>query len=156
MDISCGGENPALQEAVSKETRAVESISNGFSFNDFWMVMDNAPEENSLTVQADTPTKIGEALFYAREDLSMIQIAYTATYTLEQTTLVEAEVFVDETSVYKTQENQLPEENRITVTTGYELSGKGSHKVEVYLTVTEATINVSGVLSANAASNAGE
>lgn len=156
MDISCGGENPALQDAVSKETRAVESISNGFSSNDFWMVMDKAPEQNSLTVQADTPTKIGEALFYAREDLSMIQIAYTATYTLEQTTLVEAEVFVDETSVYKTQENQLPEENRITVTTGYELSGKGSHKVEVYLTVTETTLDVSGVLSANAASNAGE
>ena len=156
MDISCGGENPALQDAVSKETRAVESISNGFSSHDFWMVMNNAPEENSLTVQADTPTKIGEVLFYAREDLSMIQIAYTATYTLEQTTLVEAEIFVDETSVYKTQENQLPEENRITVTTGYELSGKGSHKVEVYLTVTEATINVSGVLSANSASGTGE
>lgn len=156
MDISCGGENPALQEAMSKETRAVESISNGFSFSDFWMVVNSAPEQNSLTVQADTPTKVGEVLFFAKEALSMIQIAYTATYTLEKTTLVEAEVFVDTVSVYKTQENQFPEENRLTVTTGYELSGKGSHKVEVYLTVTETTLDVSGVLSANAASNAGE
>ena len=145
MQISCGGENPALNEVSTRESKAIERVSSDLYSSDvFWMVMDNAPEEATVTVPADTPTKIGEALFYAKEDLSMIQIAYTATYLLEKTTLVEIEVFVDEVSVYKTKENQFPEENRISVTTGAEVSGKESHKVEVYVTVTEATLDIGG------------
>ena len=144
MDISCGGENPALQEAKTKETRAVENMSSGGGNGDFWIVIDNAPGDNSLTIPADTATKIGEALFYAKEELSTFEISYTATYTLLKTTLVETEVFVDDESIYKTQENQWPGENRLTVTTGYELRGTGSHKVEIYLTVTESTLDVGG------------
>ena len=144
MDISCGGENPALQEAKSKETKALESASGRSYNNDFWMVTDEAPEENQVIVPADTATKIGEALFYAKEALSMFQVAYTATYNLFKTTMVEVEVFVDETSVYKTQENQWPGENRVTVTTGCEVQGVGSHKVEIYVTVTESTLDVGG------------
>jgi len=144
MDISCGGENPALQEAKSKETKALESASGSSYNNDFWMVTDEAPEENQVIVPADTATKIGEALFYAKESLSMFQVAYTATYNLFKTTMVEVEVFVDETSVYKTQENQWPGENRVTVTTGCEVQGVGSHKVEIYVTVTESTLDVGG------------
>jgi hypothetical protein len=70
----------------------------------------------------------------------MLHVSYTASYVLASNSLVEAEVFVDQTSVYKTQENQLIGENRRTVTTGYEMSGKGDHKVSVYLTVKETTL----------------
>lgn len=144
MDISCGGQNPALQEAKSKETKALESAGGNSYNNDFWIVKNDAPDANSVTILADTATKIGEALFYAKEALSMFQVSYTATYKLEKTTLVESEVFVDEVSVYKTQENQWPGENRMTVTTGCEVSGTGSHKVEVYLTVKESTLDIGG------------
>lgn len=144
MDISCGGENPERQEARSKETRAVESITNGGGNSDFWMVMNNAPEENTVVIPADTATKIGEVLFYAKEELTTIQVSYTATYKLDKTSLVEAYVYVDEVFVYKTQENKWPGENSTTVTTGYELSGKGSHKVEIYLLVTESTLDIGG------------
>ena len=145
MQISCGGENPALNEVSTRESKAIERVSSDLYSSDvFWMVMDNAPEEATVTVPADTPTKIGEALFYAKEELNMLQITYTATYTLEKTALVEIEVFIDEVSVYKTQENQFPEENRLTVTTGAEIRGKESHKVEIYVTVTEATLDIGG------------
>ena len=140
MDISCGGEDPSLQKVQSKNTKAIENISsNGGYLDEFWMVMGNAPDTQT-TVAANTSTKIGEALFYAKEALSMLHVSYTASYVLASNSLVEAEVFVDQTSVYKTQENQLIGENRLTVTTGYEMSGKGDHKVSVYLTVKETTL----------------
>lgn len=147
MDISCGGENPALQEAQSKEAKALETASST-GLNDFWIVIDNAPEENAVTIQADTPTKIGEALFYAKEALSMLEVSYTATFSLYKTSLLEAEIFIDEESVYKTQENLWPNENRLTLTTGCEVLGSGSHKVEVFLTVKESTLDIgeAGVL----------
>ena len=143
MDISCGGEDPSLINAQSKETKAIESLSSGSGYNDdFWMVIGSAPESASVTVQADTPTKIGEVLFYAKEALSMFEVNYTAAYVLNDASLVEAEVFVDNVSVYKTQENQLNGENRLTVTTGAETGTKGSHTVNVYLKVTGTTLNV--------------
>ena len=145
MNISCGGANPALQEAKTKETKAIESASSGSGYNDdFWMVMDNAPDDETVEIEADSATKISEALFYAKEELSMLQVAFTATYSLLKTALVEVEVFVDETSIYKTKENQWPGENRLTVTTGYELEGTGSHKVKVYFTVKESTLDIGG------------
>ena len=143
MDISCGGENPALQEALSKEAKALETASSA-GLNDFWIVIDNAPEENTVTIQADTPTKIGEALFYAKEALSMFEVNYTATYVLEKTTLIELEVKVDNVTVYKTQENQWPEENRITVTTGCTTDTAGSHSVSIWITIKESTLDVGG------------
>lgn len=144
MDISCGGENPALQEAKTKETRAIENISSGGGNSDFWMAISSSPEENSVTIQKDVATKMGEVLFYAKEAISMIQISYTATYDLEKTSLLETEIFVDEVSIYKTKENQWIGENQHTVTTGYEVHGTGSHKVEIYLTVKESTLDVGG------------
>lgn len=143
MDISCGGENPALQEAQTKESKALETFS-GNGLSNFWLVIDSAPDVNTLTITADDAVKVGEALFYAKDEISTLQVSYTATFNLLKTSLVKTEVFIDDVSIYKTQENQWPGENRLTVTTGWEVRGTGSHKVEVFLTVTESTLDVSG------------
>ena len=143
MDIACGGENPALQEAQSRESKALENMDSGSLGESLWMVMGNAPA-SATTISANTATKVGEAMFYAKDDLSMLQIAYTAYYVLNKMALIEAEIFVDSTSVYKTKQNQLTDVNALTVTTGYELGGKESHTVQVYLTVKEATVDIGG------------
>lgn len=158
MDLSCGGEDPALQGAKSKETKAIESVSSGSGYNDdFWMVMNNAPENASVTINADTPTKLGEALFYAKEANSMFEVNYTATYMLEKSALVVLEVMIDDTVVYQTKENQFPEENRITVTTGCTTDTAGSHTISIWITITEATLDIGGggVLMAKSVSSNG-
>ena len=144
MDISCGGENPALQESRSKDTKAIDSVSSGNNGADFWMVMDNAPAETSITIQKNTPTEVGEALFYASKDLSMLAIAYTASFELSETVLAKAYVYVDETLVYTMAKNLLPNENSLTVTTGCEVSDKGSHAVSVKLEIRDTTLTISG------------
>ena len=145
MDISCGGEDPSLQTAQSKVTKAIESMSSGSGYtDDFWMVIDSSPEAASTVIEADIPTKIGECLFYAKEALSMFEVNYTATYVLEKTSMIEVEVKVDDVVVYKTQENQWVGENRVTVTTGCETNTTGSHTVSIWITVTESTLDVGG------------
>ena len=146
MAISCGGANPALNEVTTRESKAIERVSSDLYSGDlFWMVMDNAPPENAVVITAkNTPTKIGEALFYASKDKSMMSIAYTATFMLNITTLVRVKIYVDSTLVYTTQENLWPNENRLTATTGYELDGKGSHSVSVYLEIDDSTLDTGG------------
>ena len=145
MNISCGGANPALQEAKTKETKAIESASSGSGYNDdFWMVIGSAPDEDTVTVLENTPTKIGEVLFYAKEEMSEFEVSYTATYILEKTTLIELEVKVDDETVYKTQENQWPAENRITVTTGCKTDTAGSHAVSIWITAKESSLDIGG------------
>lgn len=146
MAISCGGANPALNEVSTRESKAIERVSSDvYSGDQFWMYMDNAPEDSAVSITAkNTPTKIGEVLFYAAKEKNMLQIAYTATFLLEITTLVRVKVYVDETLIYTTEENMWPNENRLTVTTGYELDGKGSHSVSAWLEIDDSTLDVGG------------
>ena len=137
MDIRCGGENPALQEARSKEAKALDSIdsgSNAYYDDHFFMVVGSAPD-SATTLSAGTATKIGEVLFNAQEELVTVQIGYTATYVLNAACDVEAEIFVDNTSVYKVTDTQHSGNNTLTVVTGYDFEGKGSHSASVYLKV---------------------
>ena len=141
MTLSCGGENPALATAESRETKALESMSSSGSYGeDLWMVMGNAPSADSVTVAANTDTQIGEALLYAKEANSIVQIAYTATYVLSSTALVIGKLYVDSTLVYTVKQNQLVGENKLTITTGYQFAGMGSHTVKAYIRVEETTI----------------
>lgn len=141
MSLSCGGENPALMTAESKESKALEGMSANNSYGeDLWLLMNNAPAAQSVTVAADTETLVGEILLYAKEVNSMIQITYTAAYSLSQEALVTARLVVDTETVYTVLQNQNAGVNSITVTTGYQFRGTGSHAVRAYLTVSESTI----------------
>ena len=146
MTISCGGANPALNEVSTRESKAIERVSSDvYSGDQFWMYMDNAPDESAVSITAkNTPTKIGEVLFYAAKEKNMLNIAYTATFMLEITTLVRVKIYADNTLIYTTEENMWPNENRLTVTTGYELDGKGSHSVSAWLEIDDSTLDVGG------------
>ena len=146
MTISCGGANPALNEVSTRESKAIERVSSDvYSGDQFWLYMDNAPDESAVSITAkNTPTKIGEVLFYAAKEKNMLNIAYTATFMLEITTLVRVKIYVDDTLIYTTEENMWPNENRLTVTTGYELDGKGSHSVSAWLEIDDSTLDVGG------------
>jgi hypothetical protein len=152
MDISCGGANPALQESKSKEAKAIDNVSSGNNGVDFFMVMNNSPEDAAVTILHDTPTRIGDVLFFATKDRSMLNIAYTATFELDITALVRVYLYLDAfpedetpgTPIYVTEENMWPYENRLTVTTGHELEGRDSHELAVYLEVTESTLDIGG------------
>lgn len=141
MSLSCGGENPALMTAESKESKALEGMSANSSYGeDLWMLMGNAPAGQSVTIAADTETIMGEILLYAKEINSMIQIAYTAAYSLSTAALVTVRLAVDTETVYTVVQNQIAGVNSITATTGYQFRGTGSHAVRAYLTVSESTI----------------
>lgn len=145
MSLSCGGENPALMTAESKESKALEGMSSNSSYGeDLWLLMNNAPSGQSVTVAADTETLVGEILLYAKEANSMVQIAYTAAYNLAKTALVTVRLAVDEETVYTVEQNQFVGVNKITATTGHQFRGTGSHAVRAYLTVSEATIDIGG------------
>lgn len=135
-DLRCGGENPALQEARSKEAKAIETMDSGGNawYDDhFFMAIGSAPGSDSV-LNAGTAVKVGEVLFNAQEELVTVQIAYSANYTLSADCAVKAEIFVDEDSVYTVRDSQHEGENTITVVTGYDFKGKGSHRASVYLT----------------------
>ena len=138
MEMRCGGENPALQEVRSRENKAIENIdsgSNAYYSDHFFMEVGSAPA-SAATLTEGTATKVGELLFNAQEELVTVQIAYTATYVLSADAAVEAEIFMDEDSVYTVSDSQHSGQNTLAVVTGYDFSGKGSHNVSVYLTVT--------------------
>lgn len=144
MDISCGGENPALMDAESKESKAIEGMSASAAEGDnLWLLMGDAPSSN-LTIHADTETLVGEILLYAKEINSMVQIAYTATYELSKTALVTVKFVVDEADVYSVEQNQFIGENKITATTGHQFRGTGSHSVKAYLKVSESSLDTGG------------
>ena len=137
MDLHCGGEDPALQEVRSKEAKAISSMDNGSNayYDDhFFMEIGSAPSAATV-VTAGTAAKVGELLFYAEQAVVTVQIAYTVTYVLSDDVVVEAEIFVDSTSVYKVQDTQDAGANTLSVVTGYDFNGDGSHSVEVYLNV---------------------
>ena len=77
-------------------------------------------------------------LFNAVEDLVTVQIAYSANYVLSADCAVKAEIFVDEDSVYTVRDSQHSGVNTLTVVTGYDFKGKGSHRASVYLTAAGA------------------
>lgn len=144
MSLSCGGENPALMTAESKESKALDGMSSSSNYGeDLWMLMGNAPAAQ-ITIEANTETLVGEILLYAKEINSMIQISYTAAYNLAKTALVTVRLAVDEDTVYTVEQNQFIGTNKITATTGYQFHGTGSHAVRAYLTVSEATIDIGG------------
>ena len=138
MDIRCGGENPALQEARSKEAKALDNIdsgSNAYFSDHFFMEVESAPN-SATTLTSGTAVKVGELLFNAEDELVTVQIAYTATYVLSADSVVEAEIFMDQDSIYTVNDSQNSGSNTMTVVTGYYFNGKGSHNVSIYLTVT--------------------
>lgn len=139
-DLHCGGENPALQEVRTKESKAIETMDSGGNawYDDhFFMAIGSAPGSDSV-LNSGTAVKVGEVLFNAQEDLVTVQIAYSANYTLSADCAVKAEIFVDEDTVYTVRDTQHGGENTLTVVTGYDFKGKGSHKASVYLTAAEA------------------
>lgn len=139
-DLRCGGENPALQEVRSKEAKAIETMDSGGNawYDDhFFMAIGSAPGSDSV-LNAGTAVKVGEVLFNAQEELVTVQIAYSANYTLSADCTVKAEIFVDEDSVYTVQDTQHAGVNTLTVVTGYDFEGKGSHRASVYLTAAGA------------------
>jgi hypothetical protein len=145
MSLSCGGENPALMTAESKESKALEGMSANNSYGeDLWMLMGNAPVGQSVTIAADTETLVGETMLYAKEANSMLQIAYTAAYNLEKTALVTVRLAVDTETAFTVSQNQFTGINKITATTGYQFHGTGGHSVRAYLTVSKATIDIGG------------
>mgnify|MGYP006874720036 FL=1 len=99
------------------------------------MEVGSAPD-SSTTLTSGTAVKVGELLFNAEDELVTVQIAYTATYVLSANSVVEAEIFMDQDSIYTVNDSQNSGSNTMTVVTGYDFKGKGSHNVSIYLTVT--------------------
>lgn len=138
MDISCGGENPALVSLETQGEKTVSGLSGKSSIgDDLWLLMGNAPA-TTITIPANTETQVGEIPLYAKEANSMIQIAYTATYTLSASSLVTLRLVLDSDTVYTVKQVQEAGYNKLTATTGYEFSGEGEHTVKAYITVSSS------------------
>jgi hypothetical protein len=146
-EIACNGADPALSDAVIKENRTEESLVNyvesDLSSNTLWMVVGSFPERQSV-IPKDVQFEVASLSFYAIKEKNVIQIAFTATYVLDGTSLINTYVYVDNNLVYQTKENQWPQENRIALTTGYEVNGKGNHTAKVIVVITDSTLDIGG------------
>lgn len=146
-EIACNGADPALSDAVIKENRTEESLANqvdsGMSTDTMWMVAGSFPERQSV-IPKDVQFEVASLSFYAIKEKNVIQIAFTATYVLDGTSLINTYVYVDNNLVYQTKENQWPQENRIALTTGYEVNGKGNHTAKVIVVITDSTLDIGG------------
>jgi hypothetical protein len=130
-----------------KENRTEESLANqvdsGMSMDTMWMVVGDYPARQSV-IPKDVQFEVASLSFYAIKEKNVIQIAFTATYVLDGTSLINTYVYVDNNLVYQTKENQWPQENRIALTTGYEVNGKGNHTAKVIVVITDSTLDIGG------------
>lgn len=144
MSLQCGGENPMLQDAKSRTTKAVEGAStggqfagNGLTGNSFFIEM-NA-NEKWVELSAENGEFSTEDLNVLRltttTDITRIQIAWTCVLRVdEKQEYTNVYVNVDNYSIYMVTEEHLEEGiHTMSLTTGYEIEGAGEHEIRIEL-----------------------
>lgn len=137
MDIACGGENPALMEAQTKESKAIDGLNDGTSTSgttyvssDFWIMLDTFPTEQVYIRDESMTTEVE---IQSTVDKTRTQIAWTAGYTLSEAATVTARVTLDDDTVYEVSDLQTAGAHVLNVTTGHEITAQGKYYIRVFL-----------------------
>lgn len=134
--IKCVGENPRLNQAKSRYTKDIEGLlaqSEGMDgTSTFWMSDAYSPADLAV---ADTETVVTSTQFEIQTDKSRGEIIWTGTYTLDQSSVITANVYLDDKLIYSCKDFRMTGNAVLTITTPFEsLRGdEGVHEVKIAL-----------------------
>ena len=134
--IKCVGENPRLNQAKSRYTKDIEGLlaqSEGIEgTSTFWMSDAYSPSDMAIE---ETETVVTATQFEIQTDKSRGEIIWTGTYTLNEPSLVTANVYLDDRLIYSCRDWRMSGNTTLTVSTPFEIQrgDEGIHEVKISL-----------------------
>lgn len=134
--IKCVGENPRLNQAKSRYTKDIEGLlaqQEGIEgTSTFWMSDAYSPADMAV---AETETVVTATQFEIQTDKSRGEIIWTGTYTLDEPSVVTANVYLDDRLIYSCRDYHLSGNATLTVSTPFEIQrgDEGVHEVKIAL-----------------------
>ena len=134
--IKCVGENPRLNQAKSRYTKDIEGLlaqQEGIEgTSTFWMSDAYSPADMAV---AETETVVTATQFEIQTDKSRGEIIWTGTYTLDEPSVVTANVYLDDKLIYSCRDYHLSGNATLTVSTPFEIQrgDEGVHEVKIAL-----------------------
>ena len=134
--IKCVGENPRLNQAKSRYTKDIEGLlaqNEGVEgTSTFWM--SDAYSAADMAI-AEEETVVTATQFEIQTDKSRGEIIWTGTYSLDEPSIVTANVYLDDKLVYSCRDNRLSGNTTLTVSTPFEIrrGDEGVHEVKIAL-----------------------
>ena len=134
--IKCVGENPRLNQAKSRYTKDIEGLlaqNEGVEgTSTFWM--SDAYSAADMAI-AGEETVVTATQFEIQTDKSRGEIIWTGTYSLDEPSVVTANVYLDDRLIYSCRDNRLTGNTTLTVSTPFEIQrgDEGVHEVKIAL-----------------------
>ena len=133
--IKCVGENPRLNQAKSRYTKDIEGLlaqQEGVEgTSTFWMSDAYSAADMAITEEA----VVTATQFEIQTDKSRGEIIWTGTYSLDEPSIVTANVYLDDRLIYSCRDNRLSGNTTLTVSTPFEIQrgDEGVHEVKIAL-----------------------
>ena len=133
--IKCVGENPRLNQAKSRYTKDIEGLlaqSEGIEgTSTFWMSDAYSAADMAITEE----TVVTATQFEIQTDKSRGEIIWTGTYSLDEPSIVTANVYLDDKLIYSCRDSRLSGNTTLTVSTPFEIQrgDEGVHEVKIAL-----------------------
>ena len=133
--IKCVGENPRLNQAKSRYTKDIEGLlaqQEGVEgTSTFWMSDAYSAADMAITEE----TVVTATQFEIQTDKSRGEIIWTGTYSLDEPSIVTANVYLDDRLIYSCRDSRLSGNTTLTVSTPFEIQrgDEGVHEVKIAL-----------------------
>ena len=133
--IKCVGENPRLNQAKSRYTKDIEGLlaqQEGIEgTSTFWMSDAYSAADMAITKE----TVVTATQFEIQTDKSRGEIIWTGTYSLDEPSIVTANVYLDDKLIYSCRDSRLSGNTTLTVSTPFEIQrgDEGVHEVKIAL-----------------------
>lgn len=133
--IKCVGENPRLNQAKSRYTKDIEGLlaqQEGVEgTSTFWMSDAYSAADMAITKEA----VVTATQFEIQTDKSRGEIIWTGTYSLDEPSIVTANVYLDDRLIYSCRDSRLSGNTTLTVSTPFEIQrgDEGVHEVKIAL-----------------------
>ena len=133
--IKCVGENPRLNQAKSRYTKDIEGLlaqNEGIEgTSTFWMSDAYSAADMAVTEE----TVVTATQFEIQTDKSRGEIIWTGTYSLDEPSIVTANVYLDDKLIYSCRDSRLSGNTTLTVSTPFEIQrgDEGVHEVKIAL-----------------------
>ena len=133
--IKCVGENPRLNQAKSRYTKDIEGLlaqNEGIEgTSTFWMSDAYSAADMAVTEEA----VVTATQFEIQTDKSRGEIIWTGTYTLDEPSVVTANVYLDDRLIYSCRDWRMAGNTTLTVSTPFEIQrgDEGVHEVRIAL-----------------------
>ena len=133
--IKCVGENPRLNQAKSRYTKDIEGLlaqQEGVEgTSTFWMSDAYSAADMAITNE----TVVTATQFEIQTDKSRGEIIWTGTYSLDEPSIVTANVYLDDRLIYSCRDSRLSGNTTLTVSTPFEIQrgDEGVHEVKIAL-----------------------